>query len=76
MNTNDDTLKIVGLPKFNEIDYYQHQYDEALTEMLSNPTQENIEEFGKWNAKLYETQDCYRVGQRLLIDRSRQLQLL
>lgn len=74
--TNDITLKIVGLPKFNELDYYQYKYNEALKKMLGEPTIENAWAFAEWNRKLFEAEDCYRIGRRLLLQRSQQLQAI
>lgn len=70
MNPNDngpDTLKIKGLPEFNEKDYAQIKYDEALQKMLETPTEANVEAFANANAYYWEVMDAYRLGKKLLI---------
>jgi hypothetical protein len=61
------TQKLTNLPELNEKEYYQYMYDQALKAMLKNPTKENIDAFGVANTKLYEIEDAYRIGSRLLI---------
>ena len=62
------TKKIQGLPKYNERQYMQFKYDLAFKAMLNNPTRENIEAFGKANCDLYEIEDAYRIGTRLILE--------
>jgi hypothetical protein len=76
MNTNDEpdgpiTLKIEGLPEYNEREYMKFKYDLALLAMIRNPSQQNIEAFGKANCDLFEVEDAYRIGAALLIQFNR-----
>jgi len=71
MNDQYITLKIRNLPKLNEREYFQYMYDEAMKRMLAEPTQTNIDAFGTANAKLFETEDAYRIAQRLLLERAK-----
>jgi hypothetical protein len=64
----EDTLKIPGLPKYNEHEYAKIKYNEALQIMLASPTLENIEAFSKANERLYEVEDAYRIGGRLKLE--------
>jgi hypothetical protein len=59
------TLKITGLPQWNEREYAQYQYDMALKRMEANPTEDNIKAFGEANCHLFEVEDAYRIGTRL-----------
>lgn len=61
------TIKIKDLPKFNELDWAQWKYDTALKAMLNSPTKENQQTFAEANRYLYEIQDKYRIGKKLLI---------
>jgi len=61
------TVKIKNLPGLNEREYAQYKYDEALRFMLSSPTRENIQTFEETNKKLFEIEDKYRLGAKLLI---------
>lgn len=65
------TLKIKGLPEYNEREYVKFRYDLALQAMLKNPTEKNIEAFGKANCDLYEIEDAYRIGTRLILEFNR-----
>jgi hypothetical protein len=67
MDTNLITLKISNLPEFNEKDYVQMKYDEALQNMLASPTEANIKAFEDANARYWEVMDAYRLGKKLLI---------
>jgi len=69
----DTTLKIRGLPKITEKEYLQYQYDTALRQMLKDPKEENVKNFEKANARLFEVQDLYRIGYRLLLERAKRL---
>jgi len=62
------TLKIKNLPQMNERDCAQHKYNEALKTMLIDPSKENINTFEEANKILYDVQDAYRIGRRLLIE--------
>lgn len=78
---NDDTqitIKLKNVPRLNERDYAQMKYDEARIHMLENPTKDNIALFEEANKKLFEVQDAYRIGARLILERaaSRKLHLL
>ena len=67
------TLKLKNLPRFNEKEYAQQQYDQALKNMLDNPSPETIKAFGVANAHLFEVQDLYRIALRLLLERAKKL---
>jgi len=64
----DITQKIPNLPQLNEREYMQYKYDQALKAMLNSPTKENVAAFGKANCDLFEVEDAYRIGARLLIE--------
>jgi len=68
MDLNQDTVKIRNLPKVNELEYAEEQYQEKLKVMLTDPTRKNIDAFGEANTRLYSIQDAYRVGRRLLLE--------
>jgi hypothetical protein len=68
---NPTTVKIKGITQINEKEYAQAQYDEALQAMIDNPSQETIKAFGIANQKLFEVEDAYRIGARLLLERVR-----
>lgn len=65
----EDTLKITGLPKFNEMDYLEYKYQEALKAYLAAPSYENKAAFDEANKALFEAKDAYRIGKRLLDQR-------
>lgn len=76
-NDNDErptTQKITNLPPvMNEKEYAQYLYDEALKAMLENPNDiEKVNAFTEANRRLYEVQDSYRIGGRLLIERNKE----
>ena len=62
------TRKVGILPPMDEKAYAQMRFDEALATMLKSPTVENIQTFTEANRHLYEVQDAYRIGMRLLIE--------
>lgn len=70
---NPTTVKhpIVGVRKMDEMEWAQYKYDKALKRMLKDPSPENIKLFEDANRVLWETQDLYRLAQRLLIQRAR-----
>lgn len=72
----DVTQKIHGLPELNEREYAQYKYDEALKAMLKDPTPDNIQAFVLANDLIYEVQDAYRIGSKLLLLRSQNLHAL
>lgn len=63
------TVKIHAVSQMNEKEYAQYCYDQAMQKMLDKPTPQNIAEFEKANKHLYEVQDAYRIGTRLLLER-------
>lgn len=64
---------ITQLPTLmNEKDYAQWKYDHALSAMLANPSAKNRADFEAANKFLYEVQDKYRIGGRLLIQKGEQ----
>lgn len=70
MNQNNDiTLKIVGLPKFNELDYLQYKYDEALERYLESKLWEDRIAFEAANKALFEAKYAYQKGFMLLAQR-------
>lgn len=60
------TKKIPAVSKTDELEFYKKKFDEALAKMLKTPTKDNIDAFTKANANLYEVEDAYRIGKRLL----------
>ena len=73
----EDTTKtsVKALPKMNEQEYAQYRYDQALQYMLDHPTNPEARiAFERANKKLYEVQDAYRIGARLLLERARRVQ--
>jgi len=74
MDNQTTTVKIKAIREIpDEKTLAQLAYDEAKARMLMNPSQENIEAFGRANAHLYEVEDAYRIGTRLLTERAKNL---
>ena len=67
------TKKIPCIDMPNEKEQAQIEYDKALETMLNDPTWENIQAFGRANAKLFEVEDAYRLALKLLAERARNL---
>ena len=65
------TKKIDVITKENELEYAQRQYDEAVQKMLLIPTLDNVKAFELANKKLFEIQDAYRLGAKLLLMRTK-----
>lgn len=68
---NPTTVKIPGVTQINERQYAQMKYDKALQEMIDHPSEETIKAFGEANQKLFEIEDAYRIGARLLLEKAR-----
>lgn len=70
-----DTTKtnIKALSRPNEKDEAKKRYDSALRKMLDDPTQANIDAFTAANNHYFEVQDRYRIAQRLLLERAKNL---
>lgn len=73
MSNETTTVKVSSVKAMNEKEYAQYLYDEALKKMLDDPSQENIDAFGRANAHLFEVEDAYRIALRLLSIRARNL---
>jgi len=65
------TEKIPAITKINEKEYARMRYDAALQKMLTDKTPESIYEFEAANAYLFEVEDLYRIGAKLLLDRAK-----
>lgn len=71
IDNGPDTIKLSTGPvqTTNEREYAQYKYDQARATMLKSPTEENVNAFIEANKYLYEVEDSYRIGGRLLIQR-------
>lgn len=71
----DQTTKtrMSTVPVMDEKQYARWKYDEALRVMEANPTEENVAAFEAANKHLYEVEDSYRIGARLLFERAQNL---
>ena len=69
--TNEDqiiTQKLHGLTEYNEKDYAKTKYELALQEMLAHPENEAyIQAFIQANTELFEVEDAYHQGTKLLL---------
>lgn len=65
------TEKIPAITEQNEKDYAHMRYDMALKKMLADRSLESIKEFEEANAYLFEVEDAYRIGAKLLLDRAK-----
>lgn len=76
MNSQPDDLlatrKIPVVSTENELDWAKGVYDAALKTMLAKPNAETISAFEAANKLYFETQDKYRIGVRLLLERALQ----
>jgi hypothetical protein len=71
----DQTTKtrIATAPVMDEKQYARYKYDQALAAMEKNPTKENVAAFEAANKHLFEVEDSYRIGARLLFERAQNL---
>lgn len=69
----DTTKKIPAITQMNEKQYAEKRYNEAMINMISQPTEENRKEFENANKYFFEVSDAYRIGARLLAERARRL---
>jgi hypothetical protein len=70
---SDTTKKLMVPPKMNEKEYARWRYDQALLNMTQKGTPESIKEFELANKHLYEVEDAYRIGMRLLLERAQRV---
>lgn len=56
------------LQELNELQQVEFDYQNALRAMVSKPTQQNRDNFYKWNKRFTEVRDAYRVGARLIAE--------
>lgn len=69
----NSTVKISSITKKDEKEYAREQYALALANMLEKKTLESVQAFEKANKKLFEVEDAYRLGLRLLTERAQRV---
>lgn len=74
MNEDKDiTLKIRGLPKLNELQLAQQEYNKTFDALIKEPTQVNLNAFKKAYKHLFEVKDAYSLAWVLLQERTNRL---
>lgn len=73
MTSQDTTKKMAAIPQMNEKQWARFKYDEARANMLANPTPDNCKAFADANTHLYEVEDAYRIGARIMFERAQQV---